>query len=61
MTLNFLINILKHLIVDHISLDTNPDNPYCDDDTTTVQNEQIETFHDPQGIFNDAHQILMNF
>ena len=39
-----------------LSSDTHTDNPYYDDDTTTSQNEQIETFHDPQESMKDTHQ-----
>ena len=32
------------------------DNPHYDDDSTTPQNEQIETVQDPQKTNNDIHQ-----
>ena len=38
----------------YLSSDTHTDNPYYDE-TTTSQDEQTETFHDPQEPINDTH------
>ena len=45
----------------YVSSEITIDNPYYVDESTTSQNEQIETCHDPQETFNDKHQNSDDF
>ena len=62
MVIVFLLNIFKQSDSSpYISSDTIVGTPCYDDESTTPQNEQIETFHDPQKTFNDTHKISDEF